>query len=322
MLQQTRVATVIPYYQRFLERFPDVQALASSSEDDVLEHWAGLGYYSRGRNLRRAAQSVVREYDGEFPRTSRGLSELPGIGEYTAAAVGSIAFGEPVAVIDGNVERVLCRVFALGGDPKTGDTKRRLRSLANEAVSRDHAGDYNQAIMELGALICTPRSPSCLVCPIQTICQAQASGDPTRFPQLKPRRTAELQHWVAIRATVPPREEPAEPSHALVEQAADAELLPGHWGLPLKRLSSEEPEETTILSAARKLFRATFGCPARQARRLAPVRHGITYRKLVIHPVEFPLPISRAREHRLCDPSGYNSLPALFRKILRQDKTP
>ena len=159
MLQQTRVDTVIPYYHRFLDEFPDVESLARASEDQVLARWAGLGYYSRGRNLHRAAQAVVRDHGGELPDDSDALRALPGIGEYTAHAIGSIAFGHPRPVLDGNVERVLCRVLALGGDPRRGATRARLRDAVSEALDPRSPGDHNQAVMELGATVCLVRAP-------------------------------------------------------------------------------------------------------------------------------------------------------------------
>jgi len=180
MLQQTRVAAVIPYYHRFLEAFPDVEALASSNEEKLLATWAGLGYYSRARNLHRAARMVVG--NGGFPGEFKALRELPGIGDYTAAAIASIAFGEPAAVLDGNVMRVLCRLTAEAGDIRAGAVKNRMRELAGALLDPRHPGDFNQALMELGATVCLPRNPLCPVCPCPEFCLARQQGRQHELP--------------------------------------------------------------------------------------------------------------------------------------------
>jgi len=176
MLQQTRVETVIPFFERFLARFPDAKSLASASEDEVLAAWSGLGYYRRARHLRRAAAIVVRDHDGRFPESMESAMALPGVGRYTAGAVLSIAHGLPEAVVDGNVSRVLGRVFGLR-KPSEG----RLWQLARTLVPPDRPGDFNQAMMELGATVCVPRSPTCPACPIATHCEASRAGTPERF---------------------------------------------------------------------------------------------------------------------------------------------
>lgn len=318
MLQQTRVSTVIPYYERFLARFPDVTALANASEEEVLRHWAGLGYYSRGRNLQRAAQAVVRVHCGRFPSCSSELRKLPGIGEYTAAAVGSIAFGEPVPVLDGNVERVLCRLHAIPGDPKARRVRERLHALASGLIPANAAGTYNEAMMELGALICTPRAPRCEECPVGELCAARREGDPMRYPRPREKRAPESQHWVAALIR-------SEAGHWLVEAAPDAELLRGHWGVPIGRIAmpAVAPRTTApelapkrLAAAARKLVRTTFGCAALGAVVKPAVRHAITYRRLTVHPVEVRVTIATPSTVRLCPPSQCHELPALHRKIL------
>ncbi len=185
MLQQTRVAAVVPYYTRFLERFPDVHALARAPEEAVLDCWSGLGYYSRARNLHKAAQWVAR--NGAFPRDYEALQALPGVGEYTAAAIASIAFDLPHAVLDGNVLRVLCRLAEETGDTGAGRTKARLRELAGRLLDREDPGGFNQAMMELGATVCVPEAPQCLLCPVQEFCRAKRSGSQGELP-VKPRR--------------------------------------------------------------------------------------------------------------------------------------
>lgn len=188
MLQQTRVQTVIPYYERWLERFPTVEALAEAPLDDVLEHWAGLGYYSRARNLHRGAKEVVASYDGALPRDTAGLQKIPGIGRYTAGAIASMAYGTRAAVVDGNVIRVLARIYEVDEDAKSTAGKKRLWALAEELVPADAPGDFNQGLMELGALTCTPTNPACLLCPVREHCGAHANGTVDRYPVLPKRK--------------------------------------------------------------------------------------------------------------------------------------
>lgn len=180
MLQQTRVAAVLPYYARFLARFADVRALAEAPEQDLLAAWAGLGYYSRARNLQKAARKIVEL--GEFPRDYLSLGELPGVGDYTAAAVSSIAFGLPHAVMDGNVARVLSRLGPERGDIKSEPVRKRLRALAEVLLDRRRPGEFNQALMELGATVCLPRRPLCERCPIRQYCEARKQGLENQLP--------------------------------------------------------------------------------------------------------------------------------------------
>jgi A/G-specific adenine glycosylase len=186
MLQQTRVVTVIPYYERFVERFPTPAAMAEAPEDEVLVLWSGLGYYSRARNLKRAAEEVARR--GGFPRTWEDLRTLPGVGDYTAAAVGSIAFGLPHAVVDGNVLRVLSRASADRGDIASPSVRRRLGARAQELLAVRSPGDFNQALMELGATVCTPRNPDCRACPWRADCLARLQGIEKELPRRPNRR--------------------------------------------------------------------------------------------------------------------------------------
>jgi A/G-specific adenine glycosylase len=180
MLQQTRVAAVLPHYARFLARFPDVQALAEAREQDLLAAWAGLGYYSRARNLQKAAKNIVER--GEFPRDYSSLRELPGVGDYTAAAVSSIAFGLPHAVVDGNVARVLSRLAPELGDIKSDAVRKRLRALAEALLDRKRPGEFNQALMELGATVCLPKRPLCERCPVRLYCEARKQGLENQLP--------------------------------------------------------------------------------------------------------------------------------------------
>ncbi|MCC6862674.1 MAG: A/G-specific adenine glycosylase [Bryobacterales bacterium] len=197
MLQQTRAQTVIPYYRRFLERFPDAAALAAAPESEVLERWSGLGYYSRARNLQRAARQVVET--GRFPADFEGLLALPGVGRYTAAAVASIAFHLPCAAVDGNVLRVLARVTGERGDIGSGRTRARLEEAAAGLLDRRRPGDCNQALMELGATLCLPRRPRCLLCPVSRFCAARASGIEEQLPvKLRKTKTREVELTLAL----------------------------------------------------------------------------------------------------------------------------
>jgi A/G-specific adenine glycosylase len=183
MLQQTRVDTVIPYYERFMKRFPTVAALARAREPDVLAAWSGLGYYTRARNLKAAAALLARERGGSVPRDRDGLRALPGVGDYTAAAIASVAFDVPAAAVDGNVIRVLARIHGLGGRRNAPRLRRQVTGLAEELARGPRPRDWTQALMELGATVCLPKAPRCDACPAARGCAARASGAPDRFPE-------------------------------------------------------------------------------------------------------------------------------------------
>lgn len=192
MLQQTQVKTVLDYYGRFLERFPDVYALAAAGEDEVLEAWKGLGYYRRARNLHSCAKRIVDELGGRVPRTYESLRRLPGVGEYTAAAVASIAFGEAKGVVDGNVLRVMARLLGVEDPIDDGKTKRAIQEAVDAMICRDRPGDFNQALMELGATVCTPTGPRCDACPLRQACRALSQGSPQRLPVRRRKQTVSL----------------------------------------------------------------------------------------------------------------------------------
>jgi A/G-specific adenine glycosylase len=201
MLQQTTVRAVAPYFERFLARWPNVQALAAAALDDVLKTWAGLGYYARARNLHACARTVAEQYQGGFPSTEAALAELPGIGPYTAAAIAAIAFGARTAAVDGNVERVVARLFALAQELPAA--KPQIRNLAAGLVPPRRSGDFAQAMMDLGATICTPKAPACALCPWMEACRARRRGDPATFPRREPKRAGLMRRgaaFVALRA--------------------------------------------------------------------------------------------------------------------------
>jgi A/G-specific adenine glycosylase len=229
MLQQTRVAAVIEHYQEFLRRFPTVEKLAAVREASVLAAWSGLGYYRRARMLHAAAKVVAREYRGKFPTSAVGWRALPGIGRYTAAAIASIAFDEPVAVVDGNVERVLQRLF---GKRLSGEE---LWEAANDLLDAKRPGDFNQAMMELGAVVCTPRAPGCLTCPVIELCATRGE----MMPMAKPARHRKREiHYALDRGGKKGSE------LFLVRRAREAALMPGMWELP----------EVTATHGAKPLF--------------------------------------------------------------------
>jgi A/G-specific adenine glycosylase len=206
MLQQTQVATVLGYYARFLERFPDVTSLAAASQDEVLALWSGLGYYSRARNLHACARAVVAEHGGQFPASSVRLAELPGIGRSTAAAIAAFCFGERVAILDGNVKRVLTRVLGFDGDLAEAAQERELWAQATALLPAHGIEPYTQGLMDLGATLCLARAPSCLLCPVQSLCSAAAAGKQTNYPvktrKLKRSSREHLWLWLAWRDQV------------------------------------------------------------------------------------------------------------------------
>jgi A/G-specific adenine glycosylase len=196
MLQQTQVATVIPYFQRFIARLPTLADLAAADEQEVLRLWQGLGYYSRARNLQQCARKVMSEFGGSLPSNIESLRTLPGVGRYTAGAIASIAFGQRAAILDGNVARVLCRLWNVSGHPSEPKVRQALWKRAEEMLPRQRVGDFNSALMELGALVCSPRNPRCLMCPVRQHCRALAEGVQEQVPQpRKSKATPLLKRW-------------------------------------------------------------------------------------------------------------------------------
>ncbi|MGH0033350.1 MAG: A/G-specific adenine glycosylase [Myxococcota bacterium] len=271
MLQQTRVETVIPYYERFLARFPDVQALADAPLDDVLTHWAGLGYYSRARNLHRAAQQVLDEHGGALPDDAESLRALPGIGRYTAGAVASIAFERPEPVVDGNVVRVLSRLHAIDGDVRSPVVVERLWEEAAALARGPSPGDLNQALMELGATVCTPRAPRCLACPWERDCRAHRAGDPESLP-VKSKAT-KVRDVEAVAGVV------ERGGKWLVVQRPNEGLLGGLWELPGgDLLPAEEPA-----AALSRTLRERVGLDVPGGECAGAVGHLFSHRRLTLH---------------------------------------
>ena len=302
MLQQTQVATVGPYFQEFIARWPDVESLAAAPRDDVLTAWAGLGYYTRARNLHACAVVVAGERDGQFPVTEAGLRELPGIGPYTAAAIAAIAFDQPAAVVDGNVERVMARIHAIT-DPLPG-SKPVLKALAASLTPKARPGDYAQAVMDLGATICTPRKPKCLMCPWQDACLAHRADIAEDLPRRAPRKERPLRYGIAYWVTRPD-------GAVLLVRRPDKGLLGGMIGVPTSDWLDATPEA---------LAHAPFDAGWNVLPGL--VQHGFTHFRL-----ELTVAATQLGERTddvfedgiwaLPDALGRHALPTLMRKVAR-----
>jgi A/G-specific adenine glycosylase len=267
MLQQTQVAAVIPYYDRFLQRFPDIAALAAAPQDEVLRLWSGLGYYSRARNLQRAAQLVVERHGGAFPRALEEIGALPGIGRSTAAAIAAFAYGTRAAILDGNVKRVLARHFAVAGHPGEKRVETRLWQIAEEQLPLRAVGRYTQAIMDLGATLCTRARPACAECPLAQSCQALALGRVKEFPAPRPRKAVPTRTACMLLLV--------RNGEVLLEQRPPSGIWGGLWSLP--ELADE--------SAATTHCRTAYGCDIAAPQRLAPLAHGFTHFTLDIQPL-------------------------------------
>ncbi len=272
MLVQTRVDQVIAYYRRFMKRLPSVRALADAPLDDVLKQWEGLGYYARARNLHKAARHIVTRYNGRFPRDYESIQALPGIGPYMAAAIASLAFNQDHAVLDGNVIRVLSRLTAYEGDTSKGTAKRELQTLAQDLLIEGEAGAYNEAMMELGALICTPRQPKCAVCPMQRVCAAYGKGEATLYPRPRPRRA--VPHKEVGAAVVVNRK-----GQVLIAQRLDNAMLGGLWEFPG---GTQEPDETMAECVAREL-KEELGITIEVGDRLMIVKHAYSHFTIALH---------------------------------------
>jgi A/G-specific adenine glycosylase len=267
MLQQTQVAAVIPYYQRFLQRFPDIATLAGAPQDEVLRLWSGLGYYSRARNLQRAAQAVVEHHGGAFPRELAAIEALPGIGRSTAAAIAAFAYGTRAAILDGNVKRVLARHFAVAGYPGEKRVEQRLWQIAATQLPPRAIANYTQAIMDLGATLCTRARPACARCPLAQSCQALALGRVGEFPASRPAKAVPTRstHMLLL----------VRDGEVLLEKRPPSGIWGGLWSLP-------EVEDTARVRAH---CRSEYGCDIAAPQRLLPLAHGFTHFKLNIQPL-------------------------------------
>jgi len=238
MLQQTQVKKVIPYYLKFIESFPDINSLAQAELSQVLKIWEGLGYYARARNLHKAARQLKNNFNGVFPADFDSIKKLPGIGQYTAAAIMSIAYQQQHAVVDGNVSRVICRIFKINEQPKSGVGKQIIQQRAQKLLATDNPGDYNQAIMELGALVCTPRSPKCEICPVEEFCQAQKSGQQLDYPAKAPKK--QRPHNIIAAGII------HKDDKILIARRPEEGLLGGLWEFPGGKLEDGETLEQAV----------------------------------------------------------------------------
>jgi len=284
MLQQTRVAAVIPYYERFLARFPTVEALAEAPTDEVLRLWSGLGYYSRARNLQRAAQQIVAKHAGQFPEDQDDALALPGIGAYTAAAILSIAFDQEHAVLDGNVARVLARLFAMRGDLREPARWQRLQRSADELLERKTPGDWNQAMMELGATICTPRAPQCLLCPVAEYCTARKQGMQEEIPEKRKKRAPVSVTLAAAVFVSPQGHTLLLPPPRVATEKITAEHVPTlvskMWHFPTIAVTGDPRTELE------RHLKREFALGKKRAADLVAlprVKHSVTYRQLSVY---------------------------------------
>jgi A/G-specific adenine glycosylase len=304
MLQQTGVKTVAPYFEKFLARWPDVEALGRASLDDVLRMWAGLGYYSRARNLHACAVAVRRDHGGAFPDTEEALRSLPGIGPYTAAAIAAIAFGRRTMPVDGNIERVVSRLFAV--EETLPQAKPLIQTLAATLLGADRAGDSAQALMDLGASICTPKKPACALCPLNRDCASRARGDQETFPRKAPKKTGALRRGAAFVVT--------RGDELLVRTRAEKGLLGGMTEVPGSDWRAAQDDEAALAQAP------VLKTIARWHRKAGVVSHVFTH-----FPLELVVYTARVSA-RAAAPEGMRwvpvstlqgeALPNLMRKVI------
>lgn len=307
MLQQTQVATVIPYYERFMQRFPDVGTLAAAPLDDVLHLWSGLGYYARARNLHRAATRIAEQHGGRFPRSFEAVADLPGIGRSTAGAILALSRGERFPILDGNVRRVLSRHFGVEGSASDRAVLEKLWALSDECTPADHVDVYTQAVMDVGATVCLRRNPSCTNCPVSATCVARLAGRQHELPSPKPARTRR-QRQVFMLAAV------RADGGVLLERRPENGVWGGLWCLP---------EFTSAAEAAYYVGRMLRGAPTRPVP-LETVEHAFTHFDLVITPLlahcsgsaAAPDP-AQTRWYRVREPAPLG-LPAPIRLLLER----
>ncbi len=271
MLQQTRVETVIPYYLRWMRRFPDICSLANAPEEEVLRYWEGLGYYARARNLWRAAQVVQSNFQGELPKEMRALRKLPGIGDYTAAAIASIAFGQDEATLDGNIRRVLARLIASRLPLRTKESDRELIQFARTHLPSGRAGDYNQALMDLGAMVCTPRQPRCDLCPLVADCRSAQLGIQNEIPMAKPKN--KLPHYIVTAAII------TQNDRFLITQRPRQGLLGGMWEFPGGKCHDQESLEECL----KREIREELNLEIEVEKPFGVYRHAYTHYRVTLH---------------------------------------
>jgi A/G-specific adenine glycosylase len=299
MLQQTRVVAVIPYYERFLRRFPTIDTLANARTESVLQFWAGLGYYSRARNLHRAAKEIMTRHGGEFPATREEALALSGIGNYTAAAVLSLAFGAPHAVLDGNVARVLARLGALRGELRAPKRWSEFTSAAETLLAPGAPGDWNEAMMELGATVCTPRAPNCMACPVRSACRAYALGIQDEVPPKRSKRATE-RVTLAAAVLLDPRGHTLliRPAANAVKREAEA-LFSSLWQFPSVIVEKDAREE--LAGELMKLSGVSRSASKLEMHALTRARHTVTFREITLEPylmrvVKLPAPDDAQRK--------------------------
>jgi A/G-specific adenine glycosylase len=274
MLQQTQVKTVELYYGRFLDRFPSIEALARAAPDEVMKQWEGLGYYGRARHLHRAAREVVQRFDGRVPDTLSGLLSLPGIGRYTAGAILSIAFEKPAAVLDGNVIRVLARIFHITDDVRKAAAHKQLWSLAESLLPKRRIRDYNQALMELGALVCRTRNPACPDCPVSALCEACRLSLQLELPVKSPRKP--VPHYVVTAGII------WKDDRLLITRRPPKGLLGGLWEFPGGKLEPGEKLEDCL----KREIREELGIAVEVQTLLTSVEHAYTHFRITLHAFE------------------------------------
>ncbi|MDX1440396.1 MAG: A/G-specific adenine glycosylase [Rubricoccaceae bacterium] len=286
MLQQTRVDQVMPYFERFIKRFPDVTSLADASLDDVLKTWEGLGYYARARNLHKTALQIVHRFDGRFPDNVKDIKSLPGIGAYTSAAILSLAFGQPFAVLDGNVIRVLSRVFAVDEDVRATRTRRLLQAVADKLIDPNSPGAVNEALMELGATICSPRKPLCSACPLSAVCLAYRQNLVDELPFTSPRKPVPHYHiavGIVRNAT----------GEVLIQKRPENAMLGGLWEFPGgKQEENETPSET----CKRELYEEV-GLDLNVEEKVATIHHAYSHFTITLHAFECETVDAEAAPH-------------------------
>lgn len=272
MLQQTRVDQATPYYQKFISAYPSVSDLAKADQHDVLMLWEGLGYYARGRNMHRAAKAVVEVHGGEFPSAYEDLIALPGVGPYTAAAVSSIAFGERHAVVDGNVIRVLSRFYGITDDVANGKTKRLIQSLADELLDPQHPGEFNQAVMELGSLVCTPSQPECKYCPLATWCVANKTLQTDTIPYKAPKH--KVPHHNIVVAVISDKN-----GRLLIARRPESAMLGGLWEFPGGKVEQGESFD----EALHREISEELGIHISINREFMVLKHAYSHFKITLH---------------------------------------